>query len=237
MPSPRSGCTARSTTAKLRAALAGLPLEIHEIDLDHRLRRDPARRAAGRATTAAPCCCAATWTRCRCSEETGLDFASTIPGAMHACGHDSHSAMLVGAARALCARARQPARHGRLHVPAGRGGAPRRALHDRGRAARHRAPRRGVRAAHLAQHARRASFVSRAGPLLASTDALNFTIRGERRPCRDAARLRRSDPRRVRDRHRAATPSSRAGSRSPIRRCCRSPRSRRDRPTTSSRPR
>src|SRR3546814_6873154 len=37
-------------------------------------------------------------------EETGLPYASTVPGAMHACGHDSHSAMLVGAARALCAR-------------------------------------------------------------------------------------------------------------------------------------
>ena len=38
------------------------------------------------------------------TEETGLDFASTIPGAMHACGHDAHSAMLAGAAKALCAR-------------------------------------------------------------------------------------------------------------------------------------
>ena len=37
-------------------------------------------------------------------EETGLDFASTLPGRMHACGHDSHTAMLVGAAKALCAR-------------------------------------------------------------------------------------------------------------------------------------
>ncbi|MFD9302559.1 M20 family metallopeptidase [Streptomyces sp. NPDC060048] len=37
-------------------------------------------------------------------EETGLDFASAIPGAMHACGHDLHTAMLVGAARLLAAR-------------------------------------------------------------------------------------------------------------------------------------
>ena len=35
-------------------------------------------------------------------EATGLDFASREPGRMHACGHDSHSAMLASAARILC---------------------------------------------------------------------------------------------------------------------------------------
>ena len=34
-------------------------------------------------------------------EETGLPFASEHPGFMHACGHDLHTAMLVGAARIL----------------------------------------------------------------------------------------------------------------------------------------
>jgi len=34
-------------------------------------------------------------------EETGLDFTSEVDGAMHACGHDLHTAMLVGAARLL----------------------------------------------------------------------------------------------------------------------------------------
>ena len=34
-------------------------------------------------------------------EETGLPFASTVPGVMHACGHDTHTAMLLGTACVL----------------------------------------------------------------------------------------------------------------------------------------
>ncbi len=38
------------------------------------------------------------------TEDTRLPFASTNPGVMHACGHDGHTAMLLGAVRELVAR-------------------------------------------------------------------------------------------------------------------------------------
>ena len=38
------------------------------------------------------------------TEETDLDFASQVPGVMHACGHDTHVAMLLGGTRLLLQR-------------------------------------------------------------------------------------------------------------------------------------
>lgn len=96
---PELGLSNPRTAEKIMAALAGLPLDIRTGPSTSGIIATLKGPANGRTvllrgdTDALPM-----------PEETGLDFSSTIPGAMHACGHDAHVAMLAGAARILCER-------------------------------------------------------------------------------------------------------------------------------------
>jgi hippurate hydrolase len=117
-------------------------------------------------------------------EDTGLDFASTIPGAMHACGHDTHVAMLLGAARLLLERRAELARpvlmmfqpgeegfHGARYmldeglldrVPLRAGGGP---VTD-------------AFALHIATRYESGTINIRPGPELAAGDTIRITVRG-----------------------------------------------------------
>ena len=96
---PELGLDLPKTTAKVRAALAGLPLEILEGPSTSGLMAILRGPANGRTVLLRGDMDALPLT-----EDTGLAFTSLHQGAMHACGHDTHVAMLAGAARALCAR-------------------------------------------------------------------------------------------------------------------------------------
>ena len=109
-------------------------------------------------------------------EKTGLDFASTIPGRMHACGHDTHTAMLVGATRLLCEQRETLAGTVDFMFQPGEEGfhGARFMLED------------GLIdplpdaafALHIMPNAEFGVLAGRSGPLLAAADQFNITVKG-----------------------------------------------------------
>ena len=99
---PELGLFTPKTTQKAKAALKGLPLTIKEgpsttgfVAILEGARPGPTVLLRGD-MDALPM-----------PEDAEVSFKSRIAGAMHACGHDSHTAMLASAAKILCAQRSQ----------------------------------------------------------------------------------------------------------------------------------
>ena len=110
-------------------------------------------------------------------EATGLDYASTHPGKMHACGHDGHTAMLLGAAKYLSETRNFDGKVVLIFQPAEEGGAGGKIMCDEGLMEKWGIQE--VYGMHNMPNNPEGTFHIRSGPLLASTDEFEVTITGK----------------------------------------------------------
>ncbi|WP_425230556.1 M20 metallopeptidase family protein [Sphingomonas sp.] len=180
---PEVGLHCPRTTEKAKAALAGLPLEI--IDSTSTtgfvavLRGGGAANAFGRAgSNGRTVLLRGDMDALPMEEETGLAFASRNAGAMHACGHDAHTAMLVGAAKVLCARRDElPGTIVFMFQPGEEGHHGAKFMIEDGLLART-APEAAF-ALHISPNMTAGTVVSRPGALLASAETVHARITGK----------------------------------------------------------
>ncbi|WP_298370075.1 M20 aminoacylase family protein [uncultured Bradyrhizobium sp.] len=109
-------------------------------------------------------------------EETNLPYASKTPGKMHACGHDGHTAMLLGAARYLAETRNFAGDAVVIFQPAEEGGAGAAAMIKDGLMDRFGVQQ--VYGMHNGPGIPIGSFAIRSGPIMASTDEVNINIEG-----------------------------------------------------------
>ncbi len=172
---PEIGLDLPKTQAKVLAALDGLPLEI---STGEGLTSVTAVLRGGRPGPAV--LLRGDMDALPVTEETHLPYASVIPGAMHACGHDLHTAMLAGAARLLSARrADLPGTVIFMFQPGEEGYAGAREMISEGVLAA--AGERPVAAYALHVTSNRlpcGMFSTRGGPMLAAADKITITVHG-----------------------------------------------------------
>ncbi len=119
------------------------------------------------------------------TEETGLDFTSRSDGAMHACGHDTHTSMLVGAAKLLSGqRADIAGRVLFVFQPGEEGNHGARFMLEEGlldlpgRPDGTESPITGAFALHITSALPTGWLGCRGGPILAAADTLFITVKG-----------------------------------------------------------
>src|SRR5947208_622085 len=110
------------------------------------------------------------------NEITNLPYASKTPGKMHACGHDGHTAMLLGAARYLAETRNFAGDAVVIFQPAEEGGAGAAAMIKDGLMDRFAIDQ--VYGMHNGPGIPLGSFAIRPGPIMAATDSVDIRIDG-----------------------------------------------------------
>ena len=110
------------------------------------------------------------------TEITGLSYASKTPGAMHACGHDGHTAMLLGAARYLAETRNFDGTAVVIFQPAEEGGGGGREMVEDGMMERFGIQE--VYGMHNHPGLPVGDFFVRPGPMMAAADHLTIKVRG-----------------------------------------------------------
>ena len=112
-------------------------------------------------------------------EDTGLAFASSVPGRMHACGHDAHTAMLVQAVHLLHRHRDQLAGTVKfMFQPGEEGFAGAQKMIEDGLLDAEPKPT-GAFALHIFPDFKTGTLVGRAGPMMASADYWAITVKGK----------------------------------------------------------